>query len=139
MKYPSKVSYGLVIFVFLVFYGPLIPALLTKEYQKEMIVVLAALSLIFAFILHLFFGTSYTIEKDRLLIKCGFFKYKPIKIDEIKEISNTKSLLSCPAPSFDRIIIKYGKYDAIIISPKDKRGFVKDLVKINSKIKNNIR
>ena len=138
MKYPSKVSYGLVIFVFLVFYGPLIPALLTKEHQKEMIVVLVALSLIFAFILYLFFGTSYTIEKDKLLIKCGFFKYKPIKIGEIKEISNTKSLLSSPAPSFDRIVIKHGKYDAIIISPKDKQGLVSDLVNINPEIENNI-
>src|SRR5699024_12291926 len=96
IKYPSKVSYALVVFVFLVFYGPLIPTLLTKEHQTEMLVALVVLSLLFAFILHLFFGTSYTIETDKLYIKCGVFKYKPIKVTKIKEIANNKRLLSQP-------------------------------------------
>ncbi len=137
-KYPSKVSYGLLIFIFLVFYGPLIPNLINGDLSGKMIGLIGFLSLIFAFILHLFFGTHYTIENNKLKIKCGFFSYKPIKIDEIKEVSKTKNIISSPAPSFDRVEIKYGKFDEIIISPKDKLNFANDLAIINPNIKNNI-
>ena len=137
-KYPSKVSYGLLIFIFLVFYGPLIPDLVNSDLSGKMIELIGFLSLIFAFVLHLFFGTHYTIENNKLKIKCGIFSYKPIEIDKIKEVSKTKSIISSPAPSFDRIEIKYGKFDEIIISPKDKLNFTNDLVIINPNIKNNI-
>jgi len=137
-KYPSKVSSGLLIFIFLVFYGPLIPDLTNGDLSGKMIGLIGFISLIFAFVLHLFFGTHYTIENNKLKIKCGIFSYKPIEIDKIKEVSKTKSIISSPAPSFDRIEIKYGKFDKIIISPKDKKNFANDLVIINSNIKNNI-
>ena len=137
-KYPSKVSYGLLIFIFLVFYGPLIPDLVNSDLSGKMIELIGFLSLIFAFVLHLFFGTHYTIENNKLKIKCGIFSYKPIEVDKIKEVSKTKSIISAPAPSFDRIEIKYGKFDEIIISPKDKLNFTNDLVIINPNIKNNI-
>jgi len=137
-KYPSKVSYGLLIIIFLVFYGPLVPDLINGDLSGKMIGLIGFLSLIFAFVLHLFFGTLYTIENNKLKIKCGIFSYKPIEIDKIKEVSKTKSIISSPAPSFDRIEIKYGKFDEIIISPKDKLNFTNDLVIINPNIKNNI-
>ena len=136
--YPSKVSFGLLIFIFLVFYGPLIPDLINDDLSVRMIGIIGFLSLIFAFILHLFFGTHYTIENNKLKIKCGVFSYKPIEIDEIKEVSKTKNIISSPAPSFDRIEIKYGKFDEIIISPKEKLNFANDLAIINPNIKNNI-
>ena len=136
--YPSKVSFGLLIFIFLVFYGPLIPDLINDDLSGRMIGIIGFLSLIFAFILHLFFGTHYTIEKNKLKIKCGVFSYKLIEIDEIKEVSKTKNIISSPAPSFDRIEIKYGKFDEIIISPKEKLNFANDLAIINPNIKNNI-
>lgn len=138
-KYPSKVSYGLLTFVFFVFYAPLILEVINLgELTRKMIWVVGFLSLIFAFILHLFLKTQYTIENKKLKIKCGAFSYKPIDIDEIREISKTKSIISSPAPSFDRIKIKYGKFDEIIISPKDKLGLAGDLTRINPNIINNI-
>lgn len=136
--YPSKVSYGLLIFVFLIFYGPLIPVLISDELNGKMITVIILLTLIFAFILHLFFYTQYTINNKELTIKCGLFSYQPINIDEIKEIRKTNTIVSSPAPSFDRIEIKYGKYNAMILSPKDKFRFADDLIKINPKIKSKI-
>lgn len=137
-KYPSKVSYGLLIFVFLVFYGPLIPDLIRGELNEKSIGIIIFLSIVFIFIAHLFLKTQYSIENNKLKIKCGLFSYKPIDIDEIKEISKTKSILSSPAPSFDRIEIKYGKFNEVIISPKDKFHFAEDLTKINPNIKNKI-
>lgn len=137
-KYPSKVSYGLLIFIFLIFYGSLIPTLINGELNGKVIGSIGILSLIFVFILHLFFGTNYTIDNNKLKIKCGLFSYKPIEIDEIKEVSKTNNIIASPAPSFDRIEIKYGIFNEIIISPKDKENFVNDLLKINPNIKNNI-
>jgi len=137
-KYPSKVSYGLLIFVFLVFYGPLIPDLIRGELNEKSIGIIIFLSIVFIFIAHFFLKTQYSIENNKLKIKCGLFSYKPIDIDEIKEISKTKSILSSPAPSFDRIEIKYGKFNEVIISPKDKFHFAEDLTKINPNIKNKI-
>jgi hypothetical protein len=116
----------------------MIPALINNGITLKLIVVIVFLSLVFAFIAHLFYKTIYTIDNNKLIIKCGFFSYKPIDIDQIKEISKTKSLLSSPAPSFDRIEIKYGRFSGIIISPKDKFHFAQDLTKINPRIKNNI-
>lgn len=137
-KYPAKVSYGLLAFVFLAFFGPLVPILIAGEFGGKEIGVILFLTLLFAYILHLFLKTEYTIDENSLKIKCGVFSYKPIKIEEIKEISKTGSILSSPAPSLDRIKIKYGKFSEVIISPEDKSDFVNELKKINPNIKNKI-
>ena len=137
-KYQSKVSYGLLTFIFLVIYGPLIPNLIRGELNEKMIGTIGFLSLVFAFVLHLFLKTEYTIDNNKLKIKCGLFRYKPIEIDDINEVSKTNNITSSPAPSFDRIEIKYGKFNEIIISPKNKVDFANELTKINPKIKNNV-
>ena len=137
-KYKSKVSYGLLTFLFLILYGPLIPNLFRGEVYEKMIGTIGFLSLVFAFVLHLFLKTEYTIDNDKLKIKCGVFKYKPIDINDIYEVSNTNNIISSPAPSFDRIEIKTGKFNEIIISPKNKMDFANELTKMNPKIKNKI-
>ena len=86
----------------------------------------------------MFFKTEYTIEENKLKIKCGFFTYKPIEINEIKEITKSNNIISSPAASFDWIEIKYGKFEEMIISPKDKFEFAKYLTSLNPNIKNNI-
>ncbi|WP_053991548.1 PH domain-containing protein [Mangrovimonas sp. TPBH4] len=137
-KYPSKVSYGLLLFIFLIFYGPLIPNLIENPINGKTLVVVGLLSLVFAFIVHPFLKTKYIIRNKQLDIKFGMFSYQPIDIRNIKEISKTTSKLSSPAPSFDRIEIKYGQFEEVIISPKDQMNFVKDLTEINPNIKTNI-
>jgi len=137
-KYKSKVSYGLLTFIFLIFYGPLIPNLFRGEVNEKMIGTIGFLSLVFAFVLHLFLKTEFTIDNNKLKIKYGVFKYKPIDINDIYEVSNTNNIISSPAPSFDRIEIKTGKFNEIIISPKNKMDFANELTKINPKIKNKI-
>lgn len=134
-KYKSKVSYGLLIFIFLLFSGFLITNVIQGIWNAKMIVIPVVL---FAFIIHLFFGTEYTIDNNILKIKFGFFKHTPIEINDIKEVSKTNTILSSPAASFDRIRIKYGRSKAIVISPKDKKNFITELININPKIKNNL-
>ncbi|MDP5107061.1 MAG: PH domain-containing protein [Polaribacter sp.] len=137
-KYDSKVSYGLLVVVFGVFFGPLLFNVIKNGLRLNLILTGLVLFIIFGFIAHMFLKTTYTIEKNKLKIKCGFFMYNPIEISQIKEISKSSSIISSPAPSFDRIEIKYGKFEEIIISPKNKVGFATYLTSLNPSIKNNI-
>lgn len=138
-KYPSKVSYGLLLVVFVVFFSPLILNLTKNEINLNLILISLFLIIIFGLITHMFFKLEYIIEENKLKIKCGFFTYKPIEIKDIKEITKSNSIISSPAASFDRIEIKYGKWEELIISPKDKFTFAKHLTNLNPKIKNNIK
>ncbi|MBE7630506.1 PH domain-containing protein [Tenacibaculum piscium] len=137
-KYSSKVSYGLLTVVFIVFFSPLILNLIKSGINLNLTLISLFLIIIFGLITHMFLKTEYTIEENKLKIKCGFFTYKPIEINEIKEITKSSNIISSPAPSFDRIEIKYGKFEEMIISPKDKFEFAKYLTKLNPNIKNNI-
>ena len=137
-KYETKISYGLLITISLLFFMPVIFVLFNKGFTEELYVLIGILMPIYALILQTFIRTDYIIENEKLKIKCGFLINIKINISEIKEIRKTSSLISSPAPSFDRIEIKYGKYNEVIISPKDKFTFAKDLTMINPTIKNNI-
>ncbi|MDD3773374.1 MAG: PH domain-containing protein [Weeksellaceae bacterium] len=134
--YRSKVSYLLLLFIFLLFYLPLIVEATETGFHRNLVFSFSLLFVIYALVLHLFFFTIYTIEDNQLKIKCGFFTYKPIPISAIKSISKTRSILASPAASFDRIEIKYGKWDEIILSPQNKYEFAKDLCAINPEIQN---
>ena len=134
-KYSSKISYELLVFILLIFYLPLIPDLIENEINAETLSILGFLALVYLFVLYLFLGTNYTIDSNELKIKCGPFSYDPINIMDIKEVEKTKSLLSSPAPSFDRIRIKYNNSNSIIISPKNKSEFLNHLKEINPSIK----
>ena len=137
-KYSSKVSYGLLTVVFIVFFSPLILNLIKSGINLNLTLISLFLIIIFGLITHMFLKTEYTIEENKLKIKCGFFTYKPIEINEIKEITKSSNIISSPAPSFDRIEIKYGKFEEMIISPKDKFECAKYLTRLNTNIKNNI-
>jgi hypothetical protein len=138
MVYYSKVSYPLLGFIFLVFFGPLVPTLLSNDLTKPIVFTFCFLVVLFLFIVHMFFYTTYTIDEDELKIRCGFIGYKPYKIKDMKKVSKSTSIISSPAASFDRIQITYGKFDEIIISPKDKHQFVEDLQKINPELINSL-
>ena len=138
MIYYSKVSYTLLIVVFIVFFGPLIPNYINDGFNNNMVLLTIALIILYGFILHMFFNTIYTIDNERLHIKCGFFRYNSINIMEMKKISKSNNIISSPAASFDRIEITYGKFDELIISPKHKFKLADHLQKINPKIINNL-
>lgn len=136
MIYYSKVSYPLLVVVFLLFFGTLIPTVINEGLNNSMIVFIVALVLLYGFILHMFFNTTYRIVKEKLYIKCGVFRYKPVDISTMKKISKSSNIISSPAASFDRIEITYGAFDELIISPKNKNEFVEELLKINPAILN---
>lgn len=83
------------------------------------------------FITHLLVRTDYTIDGDQLRIRCGLFRYAPIEISSITSISETRNPLSSPALSLDRLDIRYGNKRQVMISPKDKAGFLAAIHSIN--------
>nr|WP_294946229.1 PH domain-containing protein [uncultured Mucilaginibacter sp.] len=83
-----------------------------------------------------FFNTYYAITTDGVLrVKCGMFFNSKVVIGSITKIEDTRSILSAPALSMDRMEIFYNKSDSIVISPADKAGFVAELQKINPGIR----
>jgi len=139
MIYYSKISYTLLIVIFIVFFGPLIPNIIHEGFSNNMIMITLVLFVVYGLILHMFFYTTYTIDQKMLHIRCGFFRYKPINIMNMKKISKSSSIVSSPAASFDRIEITYDKFDELIISPKHKLKFIADLQKINPNLINTLK
>ena len=139
MIYYSKISYTLLIVIFIVFFGPLIPNIIHDGFSNNMIMITLGLFIVYGLILHMFFNTTYTIDQKMLHIRCGFFRYKPINIMNMKKISKSSSIVSSPAASFDRIEITYDKFDELIISPKHKIRFSADLQKINPNLINTLK
>lgn len=76
----------------------------------------------------------YIIEGNTLVIKTGFLVNHKIEISTIKKISKSKSILSAPAASLDRLEIAYQNNQSVLISPKNKKGFIEELKKINPQI-----
>ena len=133
-KFRSKVSYGTLIVIFIFFFAPIIIGTINNGITKNFFVLNGILIPIYAFILYLFLSTDYTIDKGKLKIKSGFVYNKYLNIEKIKSITKTNNPISAPAASFDRIEIHYGKFNSVIISPKDKIGFIKELININPNI-----
>ena len=99
-----------------------VPALL-KPGKGQFIIMIAVI----LFVGWVWFGTGYEISDDELRIRCGPFRQR-IPLQEIKEIRKTRSPLSAPACSLDRMEIGYGKSKRVMISPADKENFIKTIV-----------
>lgn len=77
------------------------------------------------------FNTYYVVENNTLIIKSLVFRWK-ININDITQIEPTHNPLSSPALSLDRLKISYmknGRIAKVMISPKDKEGFLNTLRK----------
>ena len=99
-----------------------VPAFL-KPGKGQLIIMIAVI----LFIGWIWFGTGYEISEKELKIRCGPFRQR-IPIHEIREIKKTRSPLSAPACSLDRMEIKYGKSKRVMISPADKENFIKTII-----------
>lgn len=89
------------------------------------------------FVTYIFLTTYYQIDGKSVKIRCGLFFNVKVDIDTIRRISETNNPLSSPATSIDRLEIKYQKdkkIDTIMISPKDKAGFIKMITELNPAI-----
>lgn len=84
-------------------------------------VVLLLMAILIASIL---VGTHYTVDKKTLKIVSGPIRLR-VSLDDINSVKATRNPLSSPALSLDRLMINYGKNRKVMVSPADKRGFLK--------------
>lgn len=128
-KYPSKISFGLLFFILLILAGSAILMVSPPVWLGLIVNVL-----LLVFIIHLFMSTYYLIDGGFLIIRSSFLINKKIKISRVKKISETNNPLSAPAASLDRLEITYDNYGSVLISPKDKSGFIKHITRLNPQI-----
>jgi len=128
--YKSKIGIGLAILLILAF---AIPSFL-MIFNGTHWLFIAVLVPVMLFILNIFSNTYYTIDGEVLRIRSGFLYDVKIDINSIRKLSETRDLISSPALSLDRLELMYNKYDSVLISPKDKPGFIKELKALNPRI-----
>lgn len=72
-------------------------------------------------------STEYEVTATELLVRSGPVR-KTIPLDTLSRIRPSNSIMSAPALSIDRLELQYNKFDEILISPADKRGFLAAIV-----------
>jgi hypothetical protein len=129
VTYRSKIGLELVVPISVIF-GAIIMIMVINKSWLGIFVILP----IIAFVIHMLMTTYYVVEGTMLTIKCGFLYNFKIDISTVKKIKETNNALSSPAASLDRLEISYGKFNDVMISPKDKAGFMDHLIQINPSI-----
>lgn len=85
--------------------------------------------------IHVFLNTWYRITADGMLIAhCSIFPEKKIAIADIQALEPTMMPVSSYALSLDRLMIWTGDKPWFIVSPKNKKEFIKVLREINPSI-----
>lgn len=125
--YKSKIGLELVIPMGLILGGVLVLSALEEPHWLGPLVLLPVIG----FIYHLFTTTYYQIDKELLIVKSSFFINLRIDIRTIHAIKETYNPLSSPATSIDRLEIRYGLGKMVLVSPKDKMGFIREIQRIN--------
>lgn len=73
------------------------------------------------------FDVRYWIADSVLHVRASFFRWK-IPVDSIISVTPSRSLLSAPALSFDRLAILHER-GTVLISPKRRADFLSDLTR----------
>lgn len=129
MRYPSKISYGLLAFILAVLIGSMVPMLLESVWTGVFVHIGVLL-----FIAHLYGNTYYVISEKVLVVRSSVLIHKEIPVESIQSIAETNSIISAPALSFDRLEVCYGQGRYVVISPKEKASFIQHLTRLNPTI-----
>ena len=74
-----------------------------------------------------FKSTRYEVTDREVIVRSWPFRWR-IGIDGIESIHPSRSPASSPALSLDRLEIRYGGGKALLVSPKDRVGFLEAVV-----------
>ena len=129
--YPTKVSVTLVLIISLIMGCILVPYAIKSMWIPFTIILLLHFLLLF-----MLANIKYEITESQLIIDQSLGKWgkEVIDISTIKSIEPTHTILSAPASSLDRLRISYNKYDEVVISPRRKEEFIRQLQSINPQI-----
>ncbi len=120
--YKSKVDAWLVIIIS----GLTLIPMASMLYSGFSVVLFCIVIAILVCIMTMLFGIRYIIDGKDLVVQCGFLFSERFHIDYILSITLTHTMLSSPAASLDRLELKF-RNGSVVISPKDKISFIKDI------------
>ncbi|MCR9260588.1 MAG: PH domain-containing protein [Pseudomonadaceae bacterium] len=131
-KFSSAVDwwyYGIIAFTVVVLAGTWISLPNTLDSVSSAVFIASA---VFALGLPLWmlFSTYYLISGPELIIRSGPFKWK-VTISTIQSITPTRSPLSSPALSLNRLEIKHGSGRVVLVSPANHEQFIEALSNAN--------
>lgn len=127
--YPSKVGLELLIPVLLISGAGMVPVIKDGDWIKLIIPIVILL-----FVVSVFYSISYEIKEEVLVVKSFFWFKKVIPIASITGIVETYNPISAPAASLQRLEILYDRYNSVVISPKDRMGFITHLKEVSPSI-----
>ena len=90
-------------------------------------------SVVFGVVGFLTFSFKYEVTDTHLVVHQGPFKSR-IDVTTIKKEEVTRSVMSSPAPSLDPLRVTCGRGEDILISPKEKAGFVAALKAVSGQV-----
>lgn len=86
-------------------------------------------------VLFMLFSIRYVVSGTRLKV-FYFSKYSSsYDLRELRSVCPTRNPLSAPAASLDRLELKFTRYRDVLISPKDKAGFMALVRTINPEVR----
>lgn len=134
--YRSKIGWELILLLAILLIPALIASLddIENTGYEPLFIILG----VNVFIITLLFTIKYKIDGTTLRIYAFFIPYHPIDINSIVKIERTFNPLSAPAASIDRLAITHGD-GYMLVSPKDKAGFIAALQRINPHIVYNLK
>lgn len=125
-RFSSKIDLWLLVLLVLVLVIQsfvLFEVLTTNTPMSAKYMMIGSTVFVFALIGSILLRTHYTVHDDQLTIACGPVTWT-IKLSEIAEVAETRSPLSSPALSLDRLRIRYAGRRSVMISPDDKKAFL---------------
>ena len=137
--FPSKVDAWLILLIVFLIGGVFSVILFVSKSAPgpPLVVVVVTPLAALGLVLWSFGSTYYVIDGGTLVAKSSFLTWR-VEIRSIVEITPTRSTASAPAMSLDRLAIRYrkgGSVRTILVSPKDKGGFLHALHAVNPGIR----
>ena len=77
--------------------------------------------------------TRYTIDGNLLIVRSGPLRWR-ISIPEISAITPTHNPVASPSLSLSRLRIDYGNKKSVLISPRDRDGFLRQIEAIRAAV-----
>ena len=137
--YHSKIDHWLWIAIAVIYISCIIP-IFTHPIDNWTIYLLTLIItniIPISLIINVYTNTYYTIDEEKLTlkIKSGILVDTKLDINKITKIRKTRTWLSSPALSMDRLEITTDKHKKAVISPKNKSQFITHLLTLNPNIK----
>jgi hypothetical protein len=117
-RFPSAVSRGLLLFLAVSLGVPIGLALRDGNGWAAAILISTT-----GAVMAMLYSTSYRFAPPHLEIRSGFSRLR-LPLAEISEVRKSTSLLSAPAAGFDRLEIRWGRRQSVLISPRDRVEFL---------------